>query len=193
MKLLEDKIVENGTVLDGNINILIVGSFLNQQIDTSLLKDMGREIARIYADEKITKVLTVEASGIALAAAAGMELNVPMVFAKKNSAQNVKGDVYKASVYSFTHKVENCIVVPKSYISRSDRVLIVDDFLANGQAFEGLIEIVNQASATVVGLTAAVEKGFQGGGDKLRKAGFRVESLAVIDEMSPEKIVFRNN
>lgn len=191
MKLLEDKIVENGTVLDGNI--LIVGSFLNQQIDTSLLKDMGREIARIYADEKITKVLTVEASGIALAAAAGMELNVPMVFAKKNSAQNVKGDVYKASVYSFTHKVENCIVVPKSYISRSDRVLIVDDFLANGQAFEGLIEIVNQASATVVGLTAAVEKGFQGGGDKLRKAGFRVESLAVIDEMSPEKIVFRNN
>ena len=191
MKLLEDKIVENGTVLDGNI--LIVGSFLNQQIDTSLLKDMGREIARIYADEKITKVLTVEASGIALAAAAGMELNVPMVFAKKNSAQNVKGDVYKASVYSFTHKVENCIVVPKSYISRSDRVLIVDDFLANGQAFEGLIDIVNQASATVVGLTAAVEKGFQGGGDKLREAGFRVESLAVIDAMSPEKIVFRNN
>lgn len=191
MKLLEDKIVENGTVLDGNI--LIVGSFLNQQIDTSLLKDMGREIARIYADEKITKVLTVEASGIALAAAAGMELNVPMVFAKKNSAQNVKGDVYKASVYSFTHKVENCIVVPKSYISRSDRVLIVDDFLANGQAFEGLIDIVNQASATVAGLTAAVEKGFQGGGDKLREAGFRVESLAVIDAMSPEKIVFRNN
>lgn len=191
MKLLEDKIVENGTVLDGNI--LIVGSFLNQQIDTSLLKDMGREIARIYADEKITKVLTVEASGIALAAAAGMELNVPMVFAKKNSAQNVKGDVYKASVYSFTHKVENCIVVPKSYISKSDRVLIVDDFLANGQAFEGLIDIVNQASATVVGLTAAVEKGFQGGGDKLREAGFRVESLAVIDAMSPEKIVFRNN
>lgn len=191
MKLLQDKIVENGTVLDGNI--LIVGSFLNQQIDTSLLKDMGREIARIYADEKITKVLTVEASGIALAASAGIELNVPMVFAKKNSAQNVKGDVYKASVYSFTHKVENCIVVPKSYISKSDRVLIVDDFLANGQAFEGLIEIVNQASATVVGLTAAVEKGFQGGGDKLREAGFRVESLAVIDAMSPEKIVFRNN
>lgn len=189
MKSLEEKILCEGTVLDGGV--LKVGSFLNQQIDTKFLGEMGEEIARLYSDCEITKILTVEASGIAIAAAAGLSIGVPMVFAKKSKTVNVSGETYCAKVYSFTHKVENTILVPKSYISPEDKILIVDDFLAMGEAFEGLISICEQAGASVVGCTAAVEKGFQGGGDRLRSRGIRVHSLAVIDDMSNGVIKFR--
>ncbi|MBP3692422.1 MAG: xanthine phosphoribosyltransferase [Clostridia bacterium] len=189
MKLLEEKIVSDGTVLGGNI--LKVGSFLNQQLDTAFLAEMGKEIKRIYEADGVTKILTIEASGIAIATAAGIVMDVPVVFAKKNRTANVSGEVYTASVYSFTHKKENVITVPKEYLSADDKIVIIDDFLANGKALEGLIEIIEQAGATLVGCTCAIEKGFQGGGDGLRAKGVRVESLAIVDEMNEGTIKFR--
>ncbi len=189
MKALEEKILNEGTVLDGKI--LRVGSFLNQQLDVDFLLEMGKEIDRIYSGDNVTKLLTIEASGIAVAVAAGAIMHLPAVFAKKNKSSNVSGEVYSAVVHSYTHNTDYNIVVPKDYLNVDDRVVIVDDFLANGKALEGLIDIVKQAGATVVGATCVIEKGFQGGGDRLRNKGMRVESLAVIDEMSPEKIVFR--
>ena len=189
MKLLEQKIVSEGTVLSGNI--LKVGSFLNQQLDTAFLAEMGKEIKRIYEVDGVTKILTIEASGIAIATAAGIVMDVPVVFAKKNRTANVSGEVYTARVYSFTHKKENVITVPKEYLSADDKIVIVDDFLANGKALEGLIEIIEQAGATLVGCTCAIEKGFQGGGDGLRAKGVRVESLAIVDEMNEGTIRFR--
>ncbi len=189
MKALEQKILSEGTVLSGDI--LKVGSFLNQQIDIAFLMEMGEEINRIYKNDKVTKILTIEASGIAVAVAAAAVMKVNVVFAKKNKTSNVSGEVYSAKVHSFTHGTDNLITVPKDYIGKDDKVLIIDDFLANGKALEGLIDIVNQAGAEVVGCTCAIEKGFQGGGDKLRKEGYKVESLAVIDKMSTEGIEFR--
>ena len=189
MKLLEDKIVSDGTVLGGNI--LKVGSFLNQQLDTAFLAKMGEEIKRIYESDGVTKILTIEASGIAIATAAGIVMGVPVVFAKKNKSANVAGEVYTAKVYSFTHKKEYTVTVPKEYLSADDKIVIVDDFLANGKALEGLIDIVNQSGATLVGATCAIEKGFQGGGDVLREQGIRVESLAIVDEMNEGTIKFR--
>lgn len=189
MKLMEEKILREGKVLPGGI--LKVGSFLNQQIDTVFLAQMGREIARLYAGQGVTKVLTIEASGIAIAAAAGMALGVPMVFAKKHKTSNVDGSVYTASVHSFTHNTDYTIVVSSDYLLPGDKVLLVDDFLANGKALNGLMELCAQAGAEVVGVSAAIEKGFQGGGDSLRAKGVRVESLAIIDTMDDTSITFR--
>lgn len=189
MKLLEEKIVSEGTVLAGNI--LKVGSFLNQQLDTAFLAEMGKEINRIYATDGVTKILTIEASGIAIATAAGIVMDIPVVFAKKNKTANVSGEVYTAKVYSFTHKKEYTVSVPKDYLNPQDKVVIVDDFLANGKALEGLIDIVAQSGATMVGATCAIEKGFQGGGDALREKGYRIESLAIVDSMENGSISFR--
>lgn len=189
MLSLEQKILCEGTVLEGNV--LKVGSFLNQQLDVDFLVEMGKEIDRIYKSDNVTKLLTVEASGIAVAVAAGTVMHLPVVFAKKNKTSNVSGEIYSSMVHSYTHNTDYKIVVSKDYISADDRVVIIDDFLANGKALEGLIDIVNQAGATLVGCTCAIEKGFQGGGDALREQGIRVESLAVIDEMSTKGITFR--
>ena len=189
MKALEQRILSEGTVLNGDI--LKVGSFLNQQLDVDFLLEMGQEVQNLYAGQEITKILTIEASGIAVAVAVAAVMHKKVVFAKKNKSANVSGEVYTAKVHSFTHGTDYLITVPKDYINNEDKVLIIDDFLANGKALEGLIDIVNQAGAKVVGCTCAIEKGFQGGGDKLRKAGYKVESLAVIDKMSPEEIEFR--
>lgn len=189
MKALEEKILSEGTVLCGDI--LKVGSFLNQQLDIDFLLSMGEETARIYEGEEITKILTIEASGIAVAVAVAAVMHKKVVFAKKNKTSNVSGAVYSANVHSFTHGTDYLITVPCDYITAGDKVLIIDDFLANGKALEGLIDIVNQAGASVVGCTCAIEKGFQGGGDALRAKGYRVESLAVIQKMSTEGIEFR--
>ena len=189
MKALEEKILSEGTVLGSDI--LKVGSFLNQQLDVDFLLSMGEEINRIYEGEEITKILTIEASGIAIAVAAAAVIHKKVIFAKKNKTSNVSGEVYGAKVHSFTHGIDSFITVPKDYINASDKVLIIDDFLANGEALTGLIDIVEQAGAEVVGCACAIEKGFQGGGDKIRKAGYRVESLAVIEKMSPGNIEFR--
>ncbi len=189
MKELEEKIVAEGHVLPGNI--LSVGSFLNQQIDTVFMMEMGREIARLFAGEGITKVLTVEASGIAIAVAAGAAIGCPAVFAKKHRSGNVRGNVYKSRVHSFTHGNDNDIVVSSEFLLPDDRVLIVDDFLASGNALHGLMEIVRQSGASLAGIAVAIEKGFQGGGDSLRRMGVRLESLAIIEEMSEGSITFR--
>jgi len=187
---LEEKILREGEVLPGGI--LKVGGFLNQQIDTAFMTKMGVEGARLYKDAGVTKVLTVEASGIALAFAVAQQLNVPMVFAKKYGAANISGDVYKSSVYSFTHKQTFDIVVSKSYISSNDVVLICDDFLAKGNALNGLIHIVEQSGAELAGACIAIEKSFQGGGDLLREEGIRVESLAIIESVEDDEIRFRH-
>ena len=181
MKLLEDKIRNEGTVLPGHV--LKVGHFANHQIDIALLREMARELARLYAEAGVTRVLTIEASGIALAAAVALEMNVPMVFAKKNSTSNVSGEVYTAKVASFTHKKVYDVIVPRDYLCADDCVLIVDDFLAQGNALNGLIEIVGMAGARVAGCGIIIEKGFQGGGDALRERGIRVESLAIVETM----------
>ena len=189
MKALEDKIQKEGTVLPGHI--LKVGSFLNQQIDVDFMMEMGREIARLFADSRVEKVLTVEASGIALAVAAGAALHVPAVFAKKSKTANVSGEVYSARVHSYTHGNDAEIIIPRAYLKEGERVLLVDDFLATGEAFRGLLHLCEQAGATAVGLCAAIEKGFQGGGDAFRAAGYKVESLAVIDKMDEHALAFR--
>lgn len=189
IKALEEKILKEGKVLAGGV--LKVGSFLNQQIDTAFLKEMGAEIARLYRDSGVNKILTIEASGIAIAVAAAYEMNVPVVFAKKNKSSNVSGDIYSSKVESFTHRTVNSIVVSKEFISKGDRILIVDDFLANGNALLGLSELITQAGATVVGAAIAIEKGFQKGGDELRAKGMRIESLAIVDCMTESGIEFR--
>lgn len=189
MHELEQKILNEGKVLAGHV--LKVGSFLNQQLDVDFLMEMGKEIDRIYNADGVTKLLTVESSGIAVAVAAGAVMHLPVVFAKKNKTSNVSGEIYSAMVHSYTHNTDYKIVVPKDYLNSDDKIVIIDDFLANGKALEGLIEIVNQAGATVVGATCAIEKGFQGGGDALREKGIRVESLAIVDAMSEEDIKFR--
>ena len=189
MKRLEEKILSEGKVLPGGI--LKVGSFLNQQIDTAFLDEMAREIARLFKDCGVTKVLTIEASGIAIAAAVGMVMGVPMVFAKKNKTSNVDGAVYASTVHSFTHNKDYRIVVSADYLLPSDNVLLVDDFLANGNALKGLMDLVNQAGASLAGISVAIEKGFQGGGDELRRMGVRLESLTVIDAMDDTSITFR--
>ncbi len=189
MKALEEKILKEGTVLPGDI--LKVGSFLNHQIDTAFMMEMGKEIANIYKNDNVTKIVTIETSGLPIAFVAGFSLGCPMVFAKKGTSANVSGEVYKANVYSYTHGKTYEVTLPKQYLNSSDRVVIVDDFLANGKALEGLIDIVNQSGATLVGCTCAIEKGFQKGGDKLREKGIRVESLAVVESMSENSLTFR--
>lgn len=186
---LEQRILEEGQILPGEV--LKVGSFLNQQIDTKLLKDMGDEIARLFACNNVTKVLTIESSGIAIAFAAGLSMGLPVVFAKKHSTLNLTGNILTSKVYSYTHQQTYDIAVSSDYITADDTVLIVDDFLAKGNALTGLIEIVNKAGAKLAGCAIAIEKGFQGGGDKLRAEGIRVESLAIIDKMTDDSLEFR--
>ncbi len=189
MKALEEKIIKEGQVLPGDI--LKVGSFLNQQLDCDFLMEMGREIARLYADAGVTKIMTVEASGIAIAVAVGAVMHLPVVFAKKYRTGNVSGETYSALVHSYTHGNDYNMVVAKDYITAEDNLLIVDDFLAKGAAVEGLMEIAAQAGARVAGAAIAIEKGFQEGGKRLRATGIRVESLAIVESMNDGKLVFR--
>ena len=189
MKALEEKILSEGRILPSGV--LKVGSFLNHQIDADFVMEMGREIARLFEGEQVTKLLTIEASGIAIAIGAGAAMHLPVLFAKKNKTANVSGKVYQTVIHSFTHGVDYHVVVEKPYLQPQDKVLIVDDFLANGKAIEGLMDLVNQSGATVVGAVCAIEKGFQQGGDALRKRGLRVESLAIVEQMDENGIVFR--
>ncbi len=189
MKALEEKILKEGTVLPGNI--LKVNSFLNHRLDVDFLIEIGKEIARLFKDEKIDKILTIETSGIAIAVAAATEMHLPVVFAKKHKSANLSDDLYKTVVHSFTHGTDYTVVVSKEFLKARERVLIIDDFLANGKALVGLIDILGQAGAKTVGCCCVIEKGFQGGGDALRAQGIRVESLAIIDEMSDTTVSFR--
>lgn len=190
IRALEDRILAEGKVLPGEI--LKVGDFLNQQIDPELLMEMGEEIASLYKDSGVTKILTIESSGIAVAFAAGYKMDVPVVFAKKHASINLSDDVLTSQVYSYTHQKTYDIVVSSDYISEDDTVLIVDDFLAKGNALKGLIEITGKAGAKLAGAAIAIEKGFQGGGDELRRQGIRVESLAIIESMSDDSLTFRS-
>ena len=190
MKALEEKITREGTVLSADI--LKVGNFLNQQLDVPFLMEMGLEIARLYKDEGVTKILTIEASGIAIATAAAVAMNLPVVFAKKSRASTQTGGMYTASVHSFTHGNTYDAIVPTSLLSPDDRILLIDDFLAHGAALCGLLSIVKQSGAHLCGCAIAIEKAFQGGGDKLRAEGIRIDSRACIASMSPEGgIVYR--
>ena len=191
MKLLEERIRKDGTVKAGNV--LKVDSFLNHQMDIDLFNEMGKEWARLFADRKITKILTVEASGIGIACVAAQHFHVPVVFAKKSQSVNIDGDVYSTKIESFTHKRVYDVIVSKKFLHPEDHILIIDDFLANGCALEGLIDIVNKAGATVEGVGIAVEKGFQKGGDLIRSKGIRVESLAIVESMDDKtgEITFR--
>ena len=188
MELLEQRILREGKVRPGGI--LKVDSFLNHQIDPQLLYDMALELKRLYAGEEINKILTIEASGIAIASLVGYVFGCPLLFAKKSKTRNLSGSVWSVEVESFTHGNTNTVVVSKEYLGPGDRVLIVDDFLATGAALVGLKALCEQAGATVVGAGIAVEKVFQGGGDKLRAEGLRVESLARIAAMSDGGLVF---
>ena len=192
MKLLEDRIRKDGVVKPGNI--LKVDSFLNHQMDVELFNKMGEEIKRLYADAPITKILTIEASGIGIACITAQHFHVPVVFAKKSQSVNLDGEMYTAKIESFTHKRTYDVIVAKKFISPDDHILIIDDFLANGCACLGLIDIIRSAGATVEGVGIAVEKGFQQGGELIRKQGIRVESLAIIERMDDVtgQITFRS-
>ena len=192
MNFLEERITKDGIVKEGNV--LKVDSFLNHQMDIQLFDEIGEEFKRRFANEHINKILTIEASGIGIACVAAMYFGVPVVFAKKSSGSNMDKDVYFTQIYSYTHSKTNDVVVSKRFLTKTDHVLIIDDFLANGCALEGLIDIVRQSGATVEGVGVAVEKGFQGGGDKLRKAGYNLHSLAIIDKMDAKTntVVFRH-
>ena len=191
MNFLEERIVKDGIVKPGNV--LKVDSFLNHQMDTQLMEQIGKELKRRFAGKPITKVLTIEASGIAVAIFVAHQLGVPMVFAKKTQSINIAGDVYMAEVESFTHKNTNKVIVSKKYIQEGEHILIIDDFLANGCALQGLISIVESAGAVVEGCGIVVEKGFQIGGRVIRDMGYHLESLAIVDAMDAETgtITFR--
>ena len=184
MNFLEKRIVKDGIVKPGNV--LKVDSFLNHQMDVTLMDQMGEEFKRRFADKTITKVLTIESSGIGIACSVARAFQTPMVFAKKAKSINIDGDVYVAEVESFTHKTTNNVIVSKKYLSPDDRVLIIDDFLANGCALTGLISIIESAGATVEGIGIAIEKGFQPGGSMIREKGYHLESLAIVDAMDAE-------
>ena len=189
MKALEEKILAEGQVFPGNI--LKVSSFLNHQLDVDFLMLMGKEIARLYEDAKIDKILTIEASGIAIAVAAAAHMHLPVVFAKKNKTTNILADVYSSKVVSYTHNTEYQVVVSKEHLKEGENILIIDDFLAIGNALNGLMDIVSQAGSKTEGIAIAIEKGFQGGGDKLRSQGIRVESLAIVGSMTDDSVKFR--
>ena len=192
MDLLKKKILEEGQVYAGNI--LKVDCFLNHQIDCGFLAEVGKEFHRLYKDEGVNKILTIEASGIAIGAMVAQEFGCPLVFAKKNKTKNIAGDVYTAPVESFTHGTTYNIMVSKKLLIPGDKVLIVDDFLDIGNALKGLISLVKESGAELVGCGTVIEKGYQHGGDKLRAEGIRVESLAIIESMDADKgeIVFRD-
>ncbi|MDR2176439.1 MAG: xanthine phosphoribosyltransferase [Treponema sp.] len=184
MRILRDRILAEGRVLPGNI--LNVGSFLNQQADIGLYNEIGGEFARRFSGDRITRILTVEASGIGIACITAQYFKVPVVFARKTRAKNTGDDLYSAGVSSYTHGIDYTITVPRLYIRREDSVLLIDDFLANGCALEGLAALTQAAGARLVGAGVVIEKGFQPGGRRLRERNIRVESLAIIDSMSPE-------
>ena len=191
MELLKQKILKDGVVKAGNV--LKVDSFLNHQMDVALFTEIGREFYNRFKDCNVTKILTIEASGIGIACVTAQSFNnIPVVFAKKSKTKNISSDVYTSRVVSFTHGNETDIVVSKDYLNEGDRVLIIDDFLANGSALEGLISIVNESGATLVGAGIVIEKGFQPGGEMIRNKGVRVESLAVIDSMTDTSLTFRD-
>ncbi|MBO5567109.1 MAG: xanthine phosphoribosyltransferase [Succinivibrio sp.] len=181
MNFLEKKILADGIVKEGNV--LKVDSFLNHQLDVELFNEMGREWARLFKDVPVNKILTIEASGIAIACIAALYFKVPVVFAKKAKTLNIDGDVFVSEVESFTHKTTNKVIVSKKYLNPGDNVLLIDDFLANGSAMNGLTKIVEMAGAKVAGIGIAIEKGYQNGGKLLREKGYRLESLAIIEAM----------
>ena len=184
MNFLEERIAKDGIVKPGNV--LKVDSFLNHQMDVALLEEIGREFRRRFADKHVTKVLTIEASGIGIACFVAKEFGVPMVFAKKSKSINIDGEMYVAEVESFTHKNKNQVIVSKRFLSAEDHILIIDDFLANGCALQGLIAIAESSGATVEGLGIVIEKGFQIGGQVIRNLGYKLESLAIVESMDAE-------
>lgn len=192
MNFLEERIVKDGIVKEGNV--LKVDSFLNHQMDIDLFNMMGDEWKRRFEGKPINKILTIEASGIGIACIAAQKFNAPVVFAKKSKSINIEGEVYKVEVESFTHKNVNQVIVSKKFLNEGDHVLIIDDFLANGCALQGLISIVNQAGGTVEGIGIAIEKGFQVGGQIIRNLGYQLESLAIVEGMNDTtgEIYFRN-
>lgn len=189
MELLKQRILAEGKVLPGNI--IKVDGFLNHRIDTALMRQMAKEFARRFNTEGITAVLTVEASGIALGTVCAEELGVPLIFAKKAKSDNVEGGLYQSDIFSYTYKKKVTLLLASEWLGPEDKVLIVDDFLAKGEALRGLLDLVTQAGAEILGLGVAVEKGFQGGGDKLRAAGVNLQSLAIIEKADQDGIVFR--
>ena len=191
MNCLEERILKDGIVKEGNV--LKVDSFLNHQMDIELFNEMGKEWAKRFEGKNINKILTIEASGIGIACVAAQHFNVPVVFAKKSKSINIDGDMYVAEVVSYTHKNTNQVIVSKKFLSPDDHVLIIDDFLANGCALQGLISIVQNAGGTVEGIGIAIEKGFQAGGQIIRNLGYQLESLAIVESMDAEtgSVVFR--
>ncbi len=181
MNFLEERILKDGVVKEGNV--LKVDSFLNHQMDIELFDEMGAEFKRRFADKPINKILTIEASGIGIACIAARHFQVPVIFAKKTQSINLDGDMYVAEVESFTHKCKNNVIVSKKFLNEQDQVLIIDDFLANGCALQGMIQITQMAGATVAGIGIAIEKGFQSGGRSIRNLGFQLESLAIVESM----------
>lgn len=191
MKLLEERIAKDGKVLPGNI--IKVDGFLNHRVDVALLKELADEFYRIFSDKKPTLIMTVEASGIALATIVAERFGVPLLFAKKAKSDNIEGGLYKSEIYSYTYKKAVNLIVSAEWLSANDKVLVIDDFLANGEALRGVIDIVHQAQAEVVGVGVAVEKGFQPGGQKLRDHGYDLHSLAIIEKADADEIVFRKD
>lgn len=193
MELLKERIRKDGVIKEGNV--LKVDSFINHQMDIRLMNEIGKEFKRIFSDVKIDKILTIEASGIGIAAIVAQYFDVPMVFAKKAQSINLDGEMLTASVVSFTHKKEYQIIVAKRFISEGENVLIIDDFLANGCAAQGLMKVVESAGAIVQGIGIVIEKGFQDGGKNFREQGIRVESLAIVDSMdaATQTVVFRDD
>ncbi len=191
MELLKRKIIEEGEVYEGNI--LKVDCFLNHQIDVPFMKEIGKEFHRLYKDDEVNKILTIEASGIAIGSMVAQEFGCPLVFAKKNKTKNIAGDVFVTPVESFTHGTTYNVMVSKRFLGKGDKVLIVDDFLAVGNALRGLIRMVKESGAELVGCGTVIEKGYQHGGDEIRAQGIRVESLAIIESMDAETgdIIFR--
>lgn len=190
MQELKDRIVKEGRVLPGNI--IKVDGFLNHRIDTELMTHIADEFGRHFNMDEVTVILTAEASGIALSAIVAQRFHKPMLFAKKAKSDNIEGGLYQSDIFSYTYKKKVTLLVAKDWLSANDKVLIIDDFMANGEAMRGLCDIVSAAGATLVGIGCAVEKGFQGGGDRLRKAGVNLKSLAIIESAEPGHIVFRD-
>ena len=192
MQLLKDRIRKDGKIKEGNV--LKVDSFLNHQMDVKLFQEIGKEFKRRFADEEITKILTIEASGIGIACVAAEVFDVPVVFAKKTQTKNIAGDVYTTKVESFTHGRVYDIIVSKEFLAKGDKVLLIDDFLANGKALEGLAELVTKSGAELVGAGVVIEKGFQVGGDIIRSKGIHLESLAIVESMDEKtgEVVFRD-
>ena len=192
MQLLKDRIRKDGKIKEGNV--LKVDSFLNHQMDVKLFQEIGKEFKRRFADEEITKILTIEASGIGIACVAAEVFDVPVVFAKKTQTKNIAGDVYTTKVESFTHGRVYDIIVSKEFLGKGDKVLLIDDFLANGKALEGLAELVTKSGAELVGAGVVIEKGFQVGGDIILSKGIHLESLAIVESMDEKtgEVVFRD-